>query len=791
MFNALAAQDMFFEGVVISSVDFKPVQKASVKVKNTLQGVQTDSLGRFVVKTTKPNMSLEISCIGFKKQIVFLSNDQFLVIKLIFEENDLKELLVKPTENPAWEIIRKVRENKNANNPENFDEFQAETYSKTTVDMVAMRPDSSVKKTLPVLFLLENSGMLYQKNKMRREVISRTLNSFPFFIPFNSLSVPDLNPFGFYLPVFNFRLGKPPGMDLEYQNFSFQRLLVNPVSEGSFELYDFELVDTIITNSRPQFLISFKPYKGKEFDGLNGSFEIDTLDFAITDVNAMTYDSLQLSTFSLHQKFQKTDSRWMPTIREMRVDYNQKKFNQAFEITIKNVVYLKNVQSKIEDENIYFDGATKVILPQSDTISKEEFKKYRIVPLDSSEKLTLKPWKIEQNPKKKKVLDYANGLVKVFFNKSVSSKALVFRNYGTSILGIQGFSPGLLIQNNLQGYPRVGVKLGVGYSSSLGTLRYLAEGNFYFTKDRYNGFTVFHKRYLERPGGVEMITPNFTFPKVNRLNIAGDSIYVDDVLKTGFTFSVKPATNLQVQFSGYKEVRTGLSYRIFGIDDNRVALNNTELSLRYARKETFIRNGLMEAVINGYFPVISLNFRKSWSTEHQTFNFWQSNIVLTQQFRFKRIGITTFNFQAGIEEGKIPFTHLFNNLSSGVSFFGTPSGISTTDLVSFGYNKYASLRINHNFGKTLFRSNSKWFQPEFSIGHTFSYSKLNENYKIPGLELKDFSTFYPELSLNVSRIIRFNIRGFGVGIDLFMNYGYLSKEGKNFNIRPSLSPVFN
>ena len=792
MFNALAAQDMFFEGVVISSVDFKPVQKASVKLKNTLKGVQTDSLGRYVVKTTKPNMSLEISCIGFKKQVVLLSSEQFLVIKLVPEENELRELLIKPTENPAWEIIRKVREYKNVNNPDNYDEFQAELYSKTVLDIVALKPDSlATKKTLPSLFMLENSGMLYQKNKMRKEVISRSLNSFPFFIPFNSVAVPDLNPFGFYLPVFNFRLGKPTGMDENFQSFSFQRILVNPISENSFELYDFELIDTVLTENRPQFLISFQPYKGKSFDGFKGSFEIDTVDFAISKVNAMTFDSLQMSKFVLYQKYLKKNDRWMPTEREIKIEYNKKKFKKELEMTLKNVVFLKNIEPKIIDKNIFFDGATKVVLPNADTISREYFDKYRVVSLDSTEKLTLKPWKIEQNADKKKGLDLANSLVMVLFNESIPSNALTFRNFGTSFFGKQGFNPGVLIQNNLQKYPRYGVNLGVGYSTKLNHFRYLAQGDIYFTKDRYNRLSVFHKSYLNRPGGIEMLAPNYSFPKANTLSFISDSVYIDAVIQTGVNLVFKPVRNFQINFSVFQETRSGFSYRIFGMEENSVGLNNAELSLRYARKETIIRNGFMETVVNGYFPIVNFNFKKSWSYEKRGFDFWQSSMVLTQQFRTKRFGVTTFNLQAGIEDGKIPYTHLFNNLSTGFSYFGAGSSISTTDLVSYGYNKYVSLKFNHNFGKTLFRTKSNWFQPEFNIGHTFTYSKLDDKHKINGLDLKDFSSFYPELNLIATRIIRFNIKGFAIGADLFLNYGYLSKSGKNFNFRPGFSPVIN
>ena len=432
-----------------------------------------------------------------------------------------------------------------------------------------------------------------------------------------------------------------------------------------------------------------------------------------------------------------------------------------------------------------------MVLPKADTISKNNFEKYRFAQLDSNESLTLRQWNFEKTPKMKLAADQLNNIMKTLFNNSVSTNNVILRNYGTSFFGKQGFNPGVLIQNNLQKYPRFGVNLGVGYSTKLNHFRYLAQGDIFFTKDRYNQLSVFRKSYIDRPGGVEMLAPNYSFPKGNTLSFISDSVYIDAVMKTGVNLAFKPVRNFQINFSGFQEARSGFSYRIFGMEENSVGLNNAELSLRYARKETIIRNGFMETVVNGYFPIVNFNFKKSWSFDKRGFDFWQSNIVLTQQFRTKRFGVTTFNLQAGIEDGKIPFTHLFNNLSSGFSYFGAGSGISTTDLVSYGYNKYASLKFNHNFGKTLFKTKSKWFQPEFNIGHTFTYSKLDNKHKINGLDLKDFSSFYPELNLNITRIIRFNIKGFAIGADLFLNYGYLSKSGKNFNFRPGLSPVIN
>ena len=152
--------------MVISSVDYKPIHKASIKLKNTLKGVQTDSIGRFKISTSKPSVSIEISCIGFSKQTSILSKEHFVVIKLEPSETHLDELFVKPTENPAWEIIRKVRENKNANNPENYDEFQAELYSKTVLDILALKPDSlATKKTLHLCLCWKTVACCIKKTK--------------------------------------------------------------------------------------------------------------------------------------------------------------------------------------------------------------------------------------------------------------------------------------------------------------------------------------------------------------------------------------------------------------------------------------------------------------------------------------------------------------------------------------------------------------------------------------------------------------------------------------------------
>ncbi len=780
------AQNIIIEGKVIDEISFKPISNASIKIVGTFFGTKTDSLGHFNLKVPITNKTFEISSLGYEKQTLSVTSSTFLVFKLSQKSSELNEIFIKPRENPAWEIIRKVLEKIPLNDPQKFDSFQAELYSKVLVNgdflMINRKADTIKTKSFNSNFYqLENYGKLYQKNKKRKEVILHSFSTLPSFLPVNSLIDPNVNPFGFYQPFILFRL---------FQSFSssapnIERLYVNPINNQFNKQYDFEIKDTLIFDTHVRYLVEFKPLLGQKFDGLIGSIQIDTVDFSIVKVHAEPFDSLQVTKFKVEQEYKKNNDKWYPSKSEIKIAYpiESKNINGKYEATY--TTFLRNFSIPITDKEIVFDGTTKVISMFADTISNSSFQQFRFEDLSEREKGVYKKWQFDKYPAVRKTLNFMNKPMKTVISGTINNRNFTIFNFGIGFNRLEGFKAGLGIQNNYLNNPRFGVQLAGNYSSTLKLGQFLGNSSWFITKNRYNSFQIFYNDFINRPGQVEFLRPNFIIPRTTSFNFRFDSIYVDKINRYGLSLALKPFNFTQIQFRLYNENRRGIAYRIFNVENNEVNLRNIEFNARFAFKETFIRNGYFEIVQNLYYPIINFTLKKSISFDESTYDFLQSSIAIQQQFRIKKVGALNFFIQAGYSHGDLPYSHLYNNLSSRLNYFEVNSGgLNTTSLINFAYNKYVSIIANHNFGKNLYRSSIKWFQPELSIGVSIAYSKLDENYKIEGINLEDFSDFYPEYSSTIINIFKFKLLGGNVGLGFFGSYSNKSDLNQKFRITP-------
>lgn len=81
------------EGVVTDANDGEPLIGASIKIVGTNTGIITDLDGKFTIPNCNEDTQLEISYIGYQKQLIKVGNKKLLHIKL-FSENNLNEVVV-------------------------------------------------------------------------------------------------------------------------------------------------------------------------------------------------------------------------------------------------------------------------------------------------------------------------------------------------------------------------------------------------------------------------------------------------------------------------------------------------------------------------------------------------------------------------------------------------------------------------------------------------------------------------------------------------------------------------
>ena len=204
-------------------------------------------------------------------------------------------MLILAGENPANRIIRKVIENKAINNPEKISSFQYLSYNKVVYDMMSTNETDTDSFTIKLNQFLQGGHMLIMESVTERKFIQPDLDNetilgtkvsgfkSPSFAPLAT----DIQPFSFYKEIITI-------FDVNY---------LNPISNGSLKKYNFRLEDTLYQQRDTVFILSFKPKKDKNFEGLTGLLYVNTHKYAIQNVIAEPFEKGTVD-IKIQQKYQ-------------------------------------------------------------------------------------------------------------------------------------------------------------------------------------------------------------------------------------------------------------------------------------------------------------------------------------------------------------------------------------------------------------------------------------------------------------------------------------------------------
>ena len=184
--------------MVLDQSNLEPIPFVNVYFRNSSEGTTTDSDGKFSLKASFPYDSIIVSFVGFHKKVlpVNIGQSHNLTIMLLSETVNLDEVIVMSGENPAWEIIRKVVNNKSSHDKRNLLAYQYQNYSRLEfdienistrlqarkmvrdiwagIDSTSLEKNDKGNAVLPV-FLSETVSQYYVKNDpfARREEIEK------------------------------------------------------------------------------------------------------------------------------------------------------------------------------------------------------------------------------------------------------------------------------------------------------------------------------------------------------------------------------------------------------------------------------------------------------------------------------------------------------------------------------------------------------------------------------------------------------------------------------------------
>lgn len=170
-FLAFCQQTTTVSGKITDSETSEPMPFVNVYFKGTEIGTSTDFDGFFKLNGISKNDTLEASYVGYKKKTIKikLGTKQNINFQLAPDAKVIDEIIITDKyENPAWEILRKVIENKAKNSPEHLESYEHECYNRVEIDIdkisETMRQKKAMKKIISAMDSMEK--MVGEDGKM-------------------------------------------------------------------------------------------------------------------------------------------------------------------------------------------------------------------------------------------------------------------------------------------------------------------------------------------------------------------------------------------------------------------------------------------------------------------------------------------------------------------------------------------------------------------------------------------------------------------------------------------------
>lgn len=329
------SQSYIISGKVIESVSGNPVPFATVVVTGTTVGVNTNFDGIYHLEFSNKPDSLTVSYIGFlsKTRAVPASRNSKVNFQLKESVLALETVVVLAHENPAFGILRKVRENRKRNDKNSLEAYQYEAYTKLEMDINHLTENFRKRKVvtqiqsvldsieqiagedgLPILpiFISEAISKFYFKSDPRKthEKMLRTKIS--------GVGVTDGSTttqlIGSSFQQYNF-----------YSNWLniFEKNFSSPIGAGWRINYDYELVDSIYVGDTYCYRLDFWPKRAQDL-AFHGTMWITKNEYSLKQIDASLEKSANLNfieKLKIQQEYVQTSAGpWLPAKTRVLVD---------------------------------------------------------------------------------------------------------------------------------------------------------------------------------------------------------------------------------------------------------------------------------------------------------------------------------------------------------------------------------------------------------------------------------------------------------------------------------------
>ncbi len=788
-FNIYNAESQIIRGKVYDFNSKVPLAFVNIVYGDTKFGTSTDIDGNFVIETSEPPKFLRISYVGYNDTVIKIQNTT-RNINVYLKEKQIKldEVAIYPGINPAHRIINNVIENRAINNHEKLESFSYESYSKMyfTVDEseIVINDSSNIDSTAfnfkefidkQHFLIMENvTERVFKSKKSKEKVIGTKMSGMK--NPAFTLLATQFQSFSFYSPFFEI-------MEKRY---------VNPISNGSFDKYFFQIEDTIYQGVDTVFIIFYRPFRNKNFDGMKGLLYINTNGYAIQSATATPFSDTLGFGIEIQQRYELVDSlAWFPVELNTNLIFNTLEIEKANMIAI-GKTYLRNIKINPDLRNKEFRSAYsyEVALDahnkddkfwnyyRHDTLNAKELTTYEVI--DSIGNV----YKIDRKVQALTIL--TTGVIPIWKLGLEVDKFYNFNIYEQSSVGL-----GVTTTTKLSHY----FKLSSYFSYSTGQKSFSRGAKFTITPKPNSEFEFFGKYKYDytESGKQNDFKEVTTLVNLNYRDLLVSDMYFENSFSGGIKFRLLKyfvfIPELKIEHSNLVD-NAGFLY----LSDNNINLylnelrfSESSLTVKYLFREKLFRNVKSHFSLGSKFPEVKLKITKSMEILGGQVDFLKFDFQLNKNFVFNYIGKTKLEIRAGLVNSPAPYNKLFNGNGGYASFFVYGfANFHTMRVIEFLHDRYASVFLEHNFGKIM---NTKSFKPELLLVHNMGWGDLKYESEHLNLKYSSMEKGYFETGILLNKLMTSNISALGLGV--FYRYGPYSLAGQKQNFTIVMMSGFN
>lgn len=789
--TGLHGQGYEITGKVTDSESREPLPFVNIRVNDLHHGCSTDIDGKFSFRSSEPVQKISASYVGYETMdIEPVNNPENIVIRLKKTRIELAEVVVLPSENPAHRIIGNAIANRERNRPENLPSFSYTSYDKmyftVNSDSLLLRPDS----------LVTDSSDLSLKNYLEEQYLflMETVSERKYLSPGkNQQNVIATRISGLKDPMFVFLIS-------QMQSASFYNDLINmgdknyinPVSKGSLQKYFFQLEDTLYADNQKDttYIISFRPLKNTNFDGMKGVLSITTDKWAIRNVNAEPAEQSESMEMKIQQLYELVDTVWFPVQLNIEFILKNVLINKYHPIGI-GKSYHKDIIIGPELNKRDFSHIDISVDPTAPMRKDDFWIDYRNDSLTSKERNTYHYVdSVSKAQDLEKKLKWAEALLSGRIRyKYIEFDLHRFLRYND----FEGFAPGVGLYTS----PLVSSRLNTGgyfrYGMKDNSWKYGLNANYTINRKHDTGLGLNYSNDVEETGNSRIFDDNYAITNIENYR---------DLLINRMNFSRKLSVKFNFRTLKYVLVNLGMNvaeketiddYR-FRVSDHNLAIYTnsfrfTELTagFRFAYREKFIKNLSKKVSLGTKYPILQLRYSRGLKKLFDGgYDYNRIDLKVDYSMNLKYLGKISVRLMGGYIDSPLPATNLFNGLSSHMRLMlYSPNSFSTMRMNEFFSDRYAAIFITHDFKKLLYKSAK--FSPEFAL--SFNYMIGDLKYPDPHyfMEYSVPDKGYAEAGLLINNLL--NLKVYEVGFGAYYRLGPYSfdKTIENFSFKISLN----